>query len=111
MPQAGAALRAGEWKRSRYTGIELYEKTLGVVGLGRIGGWSPSGSRGSGCGCSRTTRTSPPAGAGQLGVHLVPLDELLAASDFISVHLPKTPDTVGLIGEEQLKQVKPTAVW
>ena len=110
VPQAGAALRAGEWKRSRYTGIELYEKTLGVVGLGRIGVLVAQRLSAFGMRVVAYDPYVSTARAGQLGVHLVPLDELLAASDFISVHLPKTPDTVGLIGEEQLKQVKPTAV-
>jgi len=109
VPQASAALRDGQWKRSKYTGAELFEKTVGLVGLGRIGTLvaqrlSPFGVR--------LVAYDPyvsSARAGQLGVRLVSLEELLTDSDFISVHLPKTPETAGLIGDEQLRLVKPTA--
>jgi D-3-phosphoglycerate dehydrogenase len=110
IPQAGASLKAGEWKRSRFTGAELYEKTLGVVGLGRIGVLVAQRLAAVGMRVVAYDPYVSTSRAGQLGVHLLPLDELMATSDFISVHLPKTPDTVGLIGEEQLKQAKPTAV-
>ena len=107
---ASAALKAGQWKRSRYTGIELYEKTLGVVGLGRIGVLVAQRLSAFGM---RVIAYDPYVQAGraaQLGVRLVSLEELLAEADFVSVHLPKTPETVGLIGEEQLALVKPSVV-
>ena len=71
VPQADAALQAGQWKRSKYTGVELYEKTLGVVGLGRIGVLVAQRLSAFGMRVSPTTRTSPAARAGQLGVRLV----------------------------------------
>src|SRR4051795_796434 len=106
--QANASLRAGEWKRSSYTGAELFEKTLGVVGLGRIGVLVVQRLAAFGMNIIAYDPYVSTARAGQLGVRLVGLEELLAESDFITVHLPKTPETVGLIGEAQLRLVKPT---
>jgi D-3-phosphoglycerate dehydrogenase len=108
IPQANQSLHGGAWKRSKYSGVELYEKTVGVVGLGRIGVLVAQRLAAFG---TRVIAYDPyvsNARAGQLGVRLVGLDELLAESDFITVHLPKTPETVGLIGEEALRKVKPT---
>src|SRR4051794_10675886 len=108
VPQASQALKGGAWKRSKYTGTELFEKTVGVVGLGRIGVLVAQRLAAFGVGVVAYDPYVSSARAGQLGVRLVGLDELLAESDFITVHLPKTPDTVGLIGEEALRKVKPT---
>jgi D-3-phosphoglycerate dehydrogenase len=108
LPQASAALKGGQWQRSRFTGTEVYEKTVGIVGLGRIGVLVAQRMSSFG---TRVVAYDPyvsSARAAQMGVRLVSLDELLAESDFISIHLPKTPETVGLIGEEQLRRVKPT---
>ena len=107
---AHAALKNSEWKRSKYTGIELYEKTVGIVGLGRIGVLVAQRLSAFGM---RVIAFDPYVQAGraaQMGVRLVSLEELLAEADFMSVHLPKTPETVGLIGEEELAQVKPSLV-
>ncbi len=106
VPQANTALRDGQWKRSKYTGVELYEKTAGIVGLGRIGVLVAHRLAGFGMKVIAYDPYVSTARAGQLGVRLVGLDELLAESDFISVHLPKTAETAGMIGEEQLRQVK-----
>ena len=108
VPQAGSALKGGAWKRSKYTGTELFEKTLGVVGLGRIGVLVAQRLAAFGMNVVAYDPYVTSARAGQLGVRLVGLDELLETSDFITVHLPKTPETVGLIGEEALRKVKPT---
>jgi D-3-phosphoglycerate dehydrogenase len=107
VPQADASLKDGKWKRSAYTGTELYEKTLGLVGLGRIGALVSARLAAFGMRVIAYDPYISGARAGQLGVRLVGLDELMAESDFISVHLPKTPETVGLIGEQQLRQAKP----
>jgi D-3-phosphoglycerate dehydrogenase / 2-oxoglutarate reductase len=107
---ASQALRTGEWKRSKYTGVELYEKTVGIVGLGRIGVLVAQRLSAFGMNVIAYDPYVQAGRAAQLGVRLVPLDDLIAESDFISVHLPKTPETVGLIGEEQLARAKPTAV-
>jgi D-3-phosphoglycerate dehydrogenase / 2-oxoglutarate reductase len=107
VPQANATLKSGQWKRSAFTGTELFEKTVGVVGLGRIGQLVAQRLAAFGTTVLAYDPYVTSARAGQLGVQLVSLDELLAASDFITVHLPRTPETVGLIGEEALRQVKP----
>lgn len=110
VPQASAALKGGTWARSKYTGIEMYEKTVGVVGLGRIGVLVAQRLMAFGTKVVAYDPYVSSARAAQMGVRLVGLDELLAEADFITVHLPKTPETVGLIGEEQLRRVKPTTV-
>lgn len=104
---ASVALKAGEWKRSRYTGVELAGKTVGVVGLGRIGTLFAQRIAAFGTRLIAYDPYVQPARAAQLGIRLVGLDELLAESDFISIHLPKTPETVGLIGARELASVKP----
>jgi len=105
---ANQALKAGKWKRSQYGGVELLDKTVGVVGLGRIGALTAERLAAFGVKLLAYDPYLTQARAGQLGVRLVPLDELLRESDFITIHLPKTPETVGLIGEEALKLVKPS---
>jgi D-3-phosphoglycerate dehydrogenase / 2-oxoglutarate reductase len=104
---ASAALKNGEWKRSKYTGIEVYEKTLGIVGLGRVGVLVAQRLTAFGMSVIAYDPYVQAGRAAQMGVRLVSLDELLAESDFISVHLPKTPETIGLIADEQLRKVKP----
>ena len=105
---ANEALKGGQWKRSKYSGVELLDKTVGVVGLGRIGALVAERLKGFGMKIVAYDPYASPAKAGQLGAQLVGLDELLAQSDFITIHLPKTPETLGLIGEEALSKVKPT---
>src|SRR5690349_9852620 len=104
---ASSALKNGEWKRSKYTGIEIAGKTVGVVGLGRIGVLFAQRMAAFGTRLIAYDPYIQPARAAALGVRLVGLDELLRESDFISIHLPKTPETVGLIGAKELAQVKP----
>jgi len=105
---ANQALKSGRWKRSQYGGVELLGKTVGIVGLGRIGTLMAQRLAGFDMKIVAYDPYLSPARAGQLGVRLVPLDELLRESDFITVHLPKTPETLGLLGEEALKLVKPS---
>ncbi|MFN8184342.1 MAG: phosphoglycerate dehydrogenase [Candidatus Nanopelagicales bacterium] len=105
---AHAALRQGEWKRSKYTGVELADKTVGVVGLGRIGLLVAQRLSAFGVRLVAYDPYVQPARAAQLGVKLLSLEELLEQSDFITVHLPKTKETVGLIDAGALKLVKPT---
>lgn len=105
---AHAALRAGKWARSKYTGAEIFEKTLGIVGFGRIGQLVAARMQAFGMDVVAYDPYLQPARAAQLNVRLVDLDELLRVSDFITIHLPKTKETANLIGEEALKKVKPT---
>jgi D-3-phosphoglycerate dehydrogenase len=104
---AHAALRNGKWARSKYTGAELFEKTLGIVGFGRIGQLVAHRMQAFGMNIIAYDPYLQPARAAQLNVELVELDELLKRSDFITIHLPKTKETANLIGEEALKKVKP----
>jgi D-3-phosphoglycerate dehydrogenase len=104
---AHAALRNGKWARSKYTGAELFEKTLGIVGFGRIGQLVAHRMQAFGMNIVAYDPYLQPARAAQLGVSLVTLDELLAQSDFITIHLPKTKETANLIGVDALKKVKP----
>ncbi|CAN2210370.1 SerA Phosphoglycerate dehydrogenase and related dehydrogenases [Candidatus Nanopelagicaceae bacterium] len=103
---AHAALKNGKWARSKYTGAELFEKTLGVVGFGRIGQLVAHRMQAFGMNVVAYDPYLQPAKAAQLGVELVELDELLKRSDFITIHLPKTKETANLIGVEALKKVK-----
>ena len=105
---ANQALKSGAWKRSKYGGVEVLEKTVGIVGFGRIGQLVAERLKGFGVEILAYDPYVSAQRAGQLGARLVSLDELLAESDFITVHLPKTPETAGLIGKEALTKVKPT---
>ncbi|MDQ3616214.1 MAG: phosphoglycerate dehydrogenase [Actinomycetota bacterium] len=107
---ANAALKNGEWKRSKYIGIELYEKTVGIVGLGRIGVLVAQRLSAFGMKVIAYDPYVQAGRAAQMGVRLVKLDELLHEADFMSVHLPRTPETLGLIGEEQLAKARPNLV-
>lgn len=110
LPAADTSLKRGEWKRSSFSGVELYEKTLGVVGLGRIGVLVAQRLAAFGMRVIAYDPFVAAARAAQMGVRLVSLEELLAESDVITVHLPKTPETVGLIGADALAAMKPTAI-
>jgi D-3-phosphoglycerate dehydrogenase len=105
---AHAALKGGKWARSKYTGAELFEKTLGVVGFGRIGQLVAHRMQAFGMKVIAYDPYLQPAKAAALGVDLVSLDDLLANSDFITIHLPKTKETANLIGDAALSKVKPT---
>ncbi|WP_336658627.1 phosphoglycerate dehydrogenase [Leucobacter sp. USHLN153] len=109
LPRAHASLSAGEWKRSSFTGIELYEKTVGIIGLGRIGALIAERLRGFGVELIAYDPYVTPARAQQLGVQLVTLEELISRVDFLTIHMPRTPETLGMIGAEQLRAMKPTA--
>jgi len=105
---AHAALKGGKWARSKYTGAELFEKTLGVVGFGRIGQLVAHRMQAFGMKVIAYDPYLQPAKAAALGVDLVSLDDLLTNSDFITIHLPKTKETANLIGDAALSKVKPT---
>ncbi|MHA7276270.1 phosphoglycerate dehydrogenase [Arthrobacter sp. Hz1] len=109
IPQASAALKGGEWKRSRYSGIELYEKKIGIIGLGRIGALVAARLQGFDTEILAYDPYITSARAAQLGVQLVTLDELLEQSDFITIHMPKTPETLGMLGEAAFKKMKSSA--
>jgi D-3-phosphoglycerate dehydrogenase len=109
LPRAHGSLSAGEWKRSAFTGTELFEKTVGIVGLGRIGALVAERLRGFGVELIAYDPYITAARASQIGAELVELDELVARADFLTIHMPRTPETLGMIGAAQLKAMKPTA--
>jgi D-3-phosphoglycerate dehydrogenase len=109
IPQASAALRAGQWQRSKYMGQEVRGKTLGIVGLGRIGREVSRRAQGLEM---RVVAFDPYVGAEQarrLGVEMLELSPLLRTADFITIHTPSTAQTQGLIGETELRLLKRTA--
>lgn len=110
IPAADATLRAHTWKRSSFSGVEIFGKTVGVVGLGRIGQLVAARLAAFGTHIVAYDPYVSQARAAQLGIELLTLDELLGRADFISVHLPKTPETAGLIGTEALAKTKPGVI-
>ena len=109
VPAAHASLAGGQWKRSAYTGTELFEKTLGIVGLGRIGALVAARMQSFGMKVIAYDPYVTSARAQQLGVEPRTLDELIAEADFLTIHMPKTPETTGMIGAEQFSAMKKTA--
>jgi len=108
IPRAHASLASGEWKRSTFTGVELFDKTIGIIGLGRIGALVAERLAGFGVRLIGFDPYVQPARASQMGITLTTLDDLIEQSDFISIHIPKTPETTGMIGLDELKKAKPT---
>ena len=108
IPQASTALKGGVWQRSKYMGTELRGKTLGIVGLGNVGSEVARRARAFEMrviGCDPFVSEDM---AASLQVELVPMERLLKESDFITLHLPLTPQTKGLIGPKEMAMVKPT---
>jgi D-3-phosphoglycerate dehydrogenase / 2-oxoglutarate reductase len=107
IPQATASMKAGKWEKNRFVGMELCNRTLGVIGLGNIGRIVAQRARGLGMKVIAYDPFLSPAAAAKLDAELVPLDALLARSDAITVHVPRTKDTLGLLGAEAFAKVKP----
>ncbi|MBS1848316.1 MAG: phosphoglycerate dehydrogenase [Actinobacteria bacterium] len=107
IPQASAALREGRWERSKWEGVELADKTLGVVGLGRIGKLVAQRAMAFGMKLIAYDPFVAPDRARQLNIELVDLDTLLAQSDFVTLHVAKTPETIDLIDAAALAKAKP----
>jgi len=106
IPAADATLRQHTWKRSSFNGVEISGKTIGVVGLGKIGQLFAQRIAAFGTTLIAYDPYVSAARAAQLGIELVSLEELLQRADAFSVHLPKTPETKGLIGAAQLASTK-----
>jgi D-3-phosphoglycerate dehydrogenase len=107
IPEADASLKGGAWQRSRFIGVELRGKTLGVIGLGQVGSEVARRARAFEMRLLACDPFVPEDRARALGVELRSLEELLAESDFISVHTTLTSDTRGLIGAGELRRVRP----
>ncbi len=108
IPQANALLRSGEWRRHEFVGIEIRNKTLGIIGLGNVGSEVARRAKGLEMHVIAHDPFVSLEYARALGVELVSLEQLLKESDFITVHTPLTGATKGLIGAKELAKVKPT---
>src|SRR5699024_7351122 len=102
-------LKAVECSRKKHTRVELCEKTPGSVGLGRIGRLVPERAKAFGMRLVGYDPDITQARAAQMGVEVLDLPGLLAVSDFVTVHMPKTPETIGMISTEEFKAAKPGA--
>jgi D-3-phosphoglycerate dehydrogenase / 2-oxoglutarate reductase len=107
VPQAHAALREGRWERSAWTGVELSDKTLGVIGLGRIGKLVAQRALAFGMRLVAYDPFVSEDRARQMNVTLVDLDRLVEEADFVTLHVAKTADTVGLIDADLLARARP----
>jgi D-3-phosphoglycerate dehydrogenase len=106
IPEANNSVKRGEWERKKFTGVELYDKTLGIIGLGRIG--TEVAKRGQAFGM-RVVAFDPflrAEKALQIGVEALPLEELLKISDFVTLHMPLTAENKHMIGEKEFKIMK-----
>ena len=110
IPWADASMRRGEWDRNRFKGTELNGKTLGIVGLGRIGSHIATVARAIGMKVIAHDPFVPPARAKELAIELLPLDDLLARADVVTLHTPLTRETRSLIDRRRLGLMKPKAL-
>jgi D-3-phosphoglycerate dehydrogenase len=107
IPTAQESLRSGSWQRSRFLGVELRGKTLGIVGLGRVGSEVARRARGLEMRVIALEPFQSPERAQALGVTLVSKEQLLEESDFITLHAPLTAGSRNIIGDEELARVRP----
>jgi D-3-phosphoglycerate dehydrogenase len=105
---ADQALRNGEWKRSKYVGVEVYKKTVGVIGLGKIGREVTKRLQAFGMNVLAFDPYLTEEAGRQLGVRVTDLNTIYRESDYITLHVPKTKETAGMIGAEQIAMMKPT---
>jgi len=110
IPWAHASVHKGEWKRSKFTGIELYGKTLGIIGVGRVGGEIAKRAKSFNMGMIGYDPYLPKEVADDLGVRLTTLDDVLANSDLMTVHTPLLPETKNMISMPQFKMMKKNAL-
>lgn len=106
IPPADASMKAGRWQREAFMGKELYQSTLGVMGLGKIGARLVKAANALGMHVVAFDPFVTPERASEMGAELMGLDELLAVSDFLSIHVPKTAETAGLFDRETLAKCK-----
>lgn len=109
VPQAHAGMRVGKWDRKKYVGNELYKKTLGVVGLGKIGSHVAKVARAMGMEVIAYDPFIAADRAQQMQVRLTDLAELFRSADYVTLHIPRTKDTENLVNAELLRTMKPSA--
>ncbi len=107
IPQAAASMRTGKWEKSKFTGLELFNRTLGVIGLGNIGRIVALRGQGLGLKVVAFDPHIAPDAARRLDVELVDFEELLSRADIITVHVPRTKETTGLLGAEAFRKTRP----
>jgi D-3-phosphoglycerate dehydrogenase len=107
IPQATASMKGGKWEKKRFMGLELFNRTLGVIGVGNIGRIVAARARGLGMKVIVHDPYISQTAAQKLDVELVSFDDLLARADAITVHVPRTKDTIGLLGRDAFAKVRP----
>jgi D-3-phosphoglycerate dehydrogenase len=110
IPAAHASLKAGEWKRAKFTGVELKGKTVGVIGLGKVGGRVATRLKAFECEVLGCDPYIAPRRAQDLGVRLASLEELCRTCDILTVHTPLNEETLGMIGPPQFALMKPSVI-
>lgn len=106
IPQATASMKSKKWEKSKFMGVEIYNKTLGVIGIGRVGSVVADRARGLKMNVLAYDPFLSPEAAEKLGVELVSLNELLGRSDYITIHVPKTSETANLVNKELFSKMK-----
>ncbi len=109
VPRGDATMKAGEWAKKKLKGVELFDKTLGVIGLGKIGREVIKRMQAFGMNVWGYDPYVSKDVAERLGIELKTVEEIVEGADMITIHTPKTPETTNLIGTEQLKKMKKTA--
>ncbi len=108
VPDANQSVKSGQWDRKSFVGAEIYKKTLGILGLGKIGSHVAAVAKAMGMKLLAYDPFISTERAEQIGCRLVDIDYLFHEADYITLHLPKTPETVNLIDEAALAKMKPT---
>ena len=108
VPQANASLKAGRWERSTFTGVEVKGKTVGIIGLGKVGSETARRLRNFQARLLGYDPYVSPEYAKNLGIELASMDDVIAQSDFLTLHIPLTDGTRNLMGEKELARVKPS---
>jgi D-3-phosphoglycerate dehydrogenase / 2-oxoglutarate reductase len=107
IPQAVASTKAGVWEKTKFLGVELSGKTLGIIGLGRIGSAVAERARGFGMNLIAYDPYFTPEAARELGIEMLPIDELYPRADFITLHTPLTEDTRSIVNAAAIAKMKP----
>eukprot|EP00884_Botryococcus_braunii_P004547 jgi/Botrbrau1/14093/Bobra.182_3s0039.1 len=106
VPQADLSVKEGKWERTKYVGVSLVNKTIAIIGFGKVGGEVARRANGLGMNVLAYDPYASEAKAAAFGVRLVSFDEALASSDFLSLHMPMTPDTKGMFNDAAFAKMK-----
>lgn len=109
IPDANVSVKSGHWDRKSFVGAEVYKKTIGIVGLGKIGSHVANAAKAMGMKLLAYDPFISTERADQLGCRLVEMDVLLRESDYVTLHIPKTPETTHLINADAIANMKPNA--